>query len=285
VLFLIKTGFTFKNSISFSNKKAGLAYDNTITLQDAVNKDSDGDGVPDWEESLYGLDPTKKETTPGTPDSVAIQKLIAQNQTEQGQPLTKGPENLTQTAKFSQDLMATVTTLSQNGGMDQTTASSLGDSLASQIQNTPVRKVYVLTDLKISKDDTAIAVKKYADALAVILQKNPTKNTILDILQKFSADANNVDPSVLSQLDPNIKQINGFVNDMLKMTVPASLASLHLNVLNSFERVLENLNDVQLYDTDPVVALGGMTKYNQNATTLLSDVNNLASVIDQKLKP
>ncbi|MBI3888351.1 hypothetical protein HY311_00990 [Candidatus Nomurabacteria bacterium] len=282
---MIKIGFVFKNPIDSLFKKEGLTYDSTMTLQDAVNKDTDGDGVPDWEESLYGLDPTKKETTPGTPDSVTIQKLVAQNQTEQGLPLTKGPENLTQTDKFSQDLMATVTTLSQNGGMDEITASNLGDTLAQQIQNTPVRKVYILTDLKILKDDSYATVKKYADTLATIYKKNPTKYTILDILQKFSADQNNPDISALALLDPNIKQISGFIDGMAKISVPSSLASLHLNVLNDFERVVENLNDLKLYNTDPIVALGGMTKYNQNATTLVSDVKNLAAVINQKLKP
>ena len=42
-----------------------------------INKDTDGDGILDWQENLYGLDPTKKETTPGTPDSTAISKLKA----------------------------------------------------------------------------------------------------------------------------------------------------------------------------------------------------------------
>jgi hypothetical protein len=235
---------------------------------------------------LYGLDPTKKETTLGIPDSVAIEKLKVAGQTEQGLPLStnQGPVNLTQTDKFSQGLMATVTTLSQNGAMDQNMADSLGNSLAQQIQNTPIRGVFELTDLKIIKDDSVKAVQNYNNILNSIFQTSPTKYTILDVLQKFSADANNVDPSVLSELDPNIKQINGFMYGMTEMSVPQSLAFLHLNVLNDFEKVLENLNDIKLYNTDPIVALSGITKYNQNATTLVSDITKLIDIINKKLK-
>jgi hypothetical protein len=288
VLFLIKIGFVFKNPIdSLLNKKSGLAYDSTMTLQDAANKDTDGDGIPDWEESLYGLDPNKKETTPGVPDNVAIQKLIAQNQTEQGflNNPSQDNTNLTKTDKFSQDLMATITTLNQNGGLDQNATDTLSSSLADEIKNSPPRKVFLISDLKIAKNDTYNTVKTYADTLAILFQKNPTKETILDVLQKFSADENNVDPSVLQELNPNIKQINSFIDGMAKLSVPPSLAELHLNVLNGYEKIVENLNDIQLYDTDPVVALGGITKYSPNTTTLTSDLNKLADAINQILKP
>ena len=69
------------------------------------------------------------------------------------------------------------------------------------------------------------------------------------------------------------------------MNVPQYLEFIHLSILNDFEKIVENLNDIKLYDTDPIVALGGMTKYSQNSTTLLADINMLASVVNQKLKP
>ena len=78
-LFFVKNKTTFKNSLDSSSKSQenGLAY-NSATLEDLVNKDTDGDGILDWEEGLYGLDPTKKETTPGVSDQNAISKLKAE---------------------------------------------------------------------------------------------------------------------------------------------------------------------------------------------------------------
>ena len=106
-LFFVKNKTVFKNDPSpvLSGISEGLNYGNE-TLENLINKDTDDDGILDWEEGLWGTDPTKKETTPGTPDGVAVEKL----KTEQSKNLenngeapsvNQGEENLTQTDKFS----------------------------------------------------------------------------------------------------------------------------------------------------------------------------------------
>ena len=180
-------------------------------------------------------------------------------------------------------MFATVAAASQNGQIDPATEDQIGNSLAGNIQNTPPRKIYLLTDLKISKDDSATAIEKYSDNLNIVYNKYKVNYTVLDVLQQFSADANNVDTSVLVKLDPIIKQTQSIIDGMAKMTVPQTLAVLHLNVLNDFEKIAENLNDIKLYDTDSVVALSGITKYQTNAPALVSDINKLNDAINQKL--
>jgi hypothetical protein len=257
-----------------------------MVVGDLVNKDTDGDGIPDWEESLYGTDPTKKETTPGIPDSVAIEKLKSEQTvgtTGQANVLSQNTGNLTKTDQFSRDFLATVTSLSQNGTIDQTTVDQISSSLANNIQNSQPRKVYTLTDVKIAKGDTYQYIKKYSDALDAldnIYQKKPAKYTVPDILQKFAGDENNVDVSALSLLDPNIKQMDDFKNDLIKTEVPQSLATLHLDVINGLERVIENLNDIKLYDTDTIVSLGAITQYYQNTTLLESAMGKLDDAIN-----
>ncbi|MFA5932115.1 MAG: hypothetical protein WC793_01930 [Candidatus Paceibacterota bacterium] len=274
-----------KNSINsvFKNQESGLAY--TTTLKELVYKDEDGDGVPDWEEGLYGLDPTKKETTPGTPDSVAINKLKAkENDANQANAENiQNEENLTQTDKFSRELFSSTAALNQNGIMDQNTADQLSNSLASKIQNTPIRKIFLLSDIKVINDNSIKAVKSYNDTLNNIQQKYPNKGTVLDVLQKFVIDENNVDSSVLVELDPIIKQTQGTINEMAKMNVPQFLASTHLDILNALERLSENTSDIRLYDSDVIVALSGISQYQNNATLLESAVKKLTDIINNKL--
>ena len=290
-LFLLKTTSVFENKETYkgAGQKNGLTYGN-ITIKDLVNKDTDGDGILDWEEGLWGTDPTKKETTPGTPDKVAIENLKKQTgQNQQGLPLLKNGdnqsiENLTQTDQFSRELFSTIATLNQNGIVDQATIDKLGASLAEKIQNPIIRKVFLISDIKTINDNSVQAFINYNNALNSIFQKYPTTYSVLDVLQEFIIDENSVDVSVLSKLNPIIEQSNKVMTAMVKMNVPQSLSVLHLNFINTLQRLVENLSDIKLYDNDSIVALGGISKYKENTTQLESDLNNLVNVIDQKLK-
>ncbi|KKP87579.1 MAG: hypothetical protein UR90_C0001G0010 [Parcubacteria group bacterium GW2011_GWC1_35_8] len=294
VLFLTKTGFfssLFNNEEVFknTNQEDSLVYSDE-TIADLVNKDTDGDGVLDWQENLYGLDPNKKETTAGTPDSVAISKLKAENgtiaiKTENGSTVSSKEENLTETEKFSRELFAIVATANQNGTtMDQASVDALGASLSERVQNAPQRKVFLTSDIKTTNDNSVQAFKNYNNTLNDIFTRYTTlKYGILDVLQKFIPDENTVDANALSMLGPIIDQTNKIITGMLKTSVPQSISILHLDVINDLEGLLENISDIKLYDNDPIMALGGITKYEGSTQKLVIAVSNLTNAINQKL--
>lgn len=282
-LFFLKNKSVFKNE---TGQRQGLVYSNQI-IGDLVNKDKDGDGVPDWEESLWGTDPTKRETTSGTPDNIAVEKLKAEQKNSEkiGQNNdNQNTENLTETDKFARELFATITSLNQNGAMDQATADKISSSLAEKIKNSPAKKVFILADLKVSKSDITLAARNYNNALDNIHKKYPVNTNIVEVLKKFLADQNNADTNVPLELDPIIKQMKGIIGAMVKISVPQSLAPLHLNFINSFQALLENLDDIRLYDTDAIVALGAISQYDQNTTKVEASALKLSDAIEQKLK-
>lgn len=286
-LYYLKVIPTFKNTETYqrNNKENGLRYGD-LTLEDLVTKDADADKVPDWQEGLFGLDPTKKETTPGTPDSVAIEKLKSAggDLAETIEKANLEEKNLTATEKFSRELFATIVAASQNGALNEAAIDRLTSSLAEKVQDTPPRKVFSIFDMKIINDNSVQAFKNYSNALINIYRNYPsTKYTILDVLQEFIVDEENVDAGVLVKLDPIIKEMKGVMEKKIKTPVPQSISILHLNVINSYERVVENLSDIRLYDTDPIMTLGGISNYQKNINQLGLDLNALASAISQKL--
>ena len=288
VLFFLKNKTTFKNPLNLTGngQENGLTY-STLALKDLVNKDTDGDGILDWEEGLWGKDPLKKETARGIPDSVTITKLKAEQRTSdndngQGESSPK-EESLTQTDKFSRELFSTVATLSQNGAIDEATVEKIGDSLADHIQNTAPRKVFLISDIKTTNENSVQSFTTYNNALNNIYKIYTVNYTVLDVLQKFTADENNVDASILKELDPIIEQTKKAISAMVKMTVPQALLTLHLNIINVLQRLVENISDIRLYDSDVIVTLSGINEYGENATKLESGLNSLVQIIDQKL--
>lgn len=291
-LFFVKNKNLFESTVKYfkGGQKAGLTYDPNETVADLINKSTTGDGIPDWEKILLGLDPTKSENIPGIPDSVTIQKMMQANETNN--ETSADDSNLSQTDKVSREFFATLTSLEESGAidasgnMDQATQDQLTNSLINNIQNSPQRKIYQLSDIKIINDNSVAAIKKYNSILNNVFPKTSLTYSVTDVLQKFAPDdtGNNTDPSVLTELSPIIKQMTDSENGMLTTPVPQSLATLHLNAINSIEGVVENLNDVQEYNTDPIIAFSGMSKYEQNSTTMTIALANLANKINQQLK-
>ena len=286
VIFLIKNKTTFQNSPDSAGDKpeSKLAY-STETFEDLVNKDTDSDGILDWQEGLYGLDPNKKETTSGTPDSVTFSKLKAEQQggVEIKNSEPQVVENLTETEKFSRELFGSIAAASQNGTLDETSIDQLGASLIEKIQNPPPRKVFLISDLKITDDDGVQAFRDYKNNLNNIIKKHPIDYTVMDVLQKFIIDENNVDMTALEKLDPIIEQTTKIINEMVEIRIPNALSGMHLNALNSLQRLVENLNDIKLFDKDIILAISGISQYQTNNTILESDLKSLGEAVNQKL--
>ena len=285
-LFFLKNKTTFKNEAT----ESGLVYGGAEKIGDLVSKDNDKDGILDWEESLWGTDPTKKDTNDdGVSDSVEIEKIKSvqvKNTADYGgvaSVVSQDTENLTETDKLSRELFSTIATLNQVGDIDQDTVDKLSSSLAERIQNSTPKKVFSLSDMKVIKDDSAQAVKNYDEALNKIYNQSPIKYTVLDVLAKFIVDENNVDESVLPQLDPLIIQTNKIISALVKISVPPSLASLHLEVINELQKLSENMSDIRTFNTDVVVAFRGLTQYDTTTDDLLTAMYKLARAIDEKL--
>ncbi|KKU49642.1 MAG: hypothetical protein UX71_C0009G0005 [Parcubacteria group bacterium GW2011_GWA1_47_10] len=277
-IFLTKNGLPWRNVEVYKGTE-GLSYESAL-VEDLIKRDTDGDGVLDWEESLLGLDPTKTETTAGTPDITVANKLRAEEGTDISTAEGAPEENLTETDKFSRELFSTVAALEQSGSLDETTGQKMVDSLVNSIGNSAQRKIYTLTDLNI---DNKATIQQYNNALDEIYTKYPIENGVLVVLEKFIVDQNNVDVGALEELNPIIGQNKKILTALVKTSVPQYLSVLHLNVVNGLQAVTENLSDIQLYDQDAIVALGGMTKYQENAVKLESSLNNLAIAVSGKL--
>ena len=210
-IFLIKTKSIFKNTETYQriNQENGLSYGDA-TVEDLVNRDTDNDGILDWEESLSGTDPTKKDTDDdGIMDNIEIENSKNQDKSNEGTSLDpKENEKLSKTDQFSRELFSTIVSLNQNGAIDQAAIEKLSASLADNIQNTPPRKVFSISEIKINNDNSVQAFRNYNNNFDNIKNLYTTNYTVLDVLQEFTADENNVDISVLSKLDPIIDQTN-----------------------------------------------------------------------------
>jgi hypothetical protein len=295
VVFIVSL-FLYKNISRYENQEVatdpGLVYDGEETIESIVTRDTDLDGVVDWEESLWGTDPQKKDTDDdGIMDKTEVENLKlaqARENEEAGLAVSGGAsieneENLTQTDKFSRELFSTVAALSQAGEIDQATVDKLSVSLLEKIENPVQRKVFILSDLKISAKDDEAAILAYSQNLANVQAKYPVNNSVIDVLQKFILDPSNVDVEALSELDPIIEKMNKMINEIAQIPVPQSISTAHLNFLNALKRLVENTEDMKFFESDVVISLSAMSQYEANTVVLSSAIVELMNAIGNRL--
>ena len=165
-LFVVKKVSKKKGTLA-QNIIATLVGEETTTIQGLIEKDGDGDGIPDWEEALWGTDPNSKSSHENVLDSDWItqkkKELAEKNPAEE----TASPrENLSETEKFSREFFATVTALKQSGSLDQGAVSNIANILGGKIQNTNLPENYRVTELKKTYDVTRESQAKFYEDLA-----------------------------------------------------------------------------------------------------------------------
>ena len=284
-IFFIKTKSQWTNEETAS---AGLVSGNEI-LSDILSRDTDKDGILDWEEGLWGTDPTKRDTNDdGVSDREEIAKLKAERMAnaESGEEISyTDDENLTQTDKFARELFSTVVALNQTGEIDDNTVQQITDSLTLQIQNPVQRKVFTMTDLKVTNDNSLATYKKYSDDTDIIFQnKYPFDEEVANTLQKFISEGEDPDANILIELDPVIKNLGEMVEGMTKINVPSSIATLHLDITNALQRVMENLSDIRAFDSDPITTIGAINQYVENLDALDVSIINELKEIENKFQ-
>ena len=288
LLFFIKTKSEWTNEEMAS---AGLVSGDEI-LGDVLSKDTDKDGILDWEEGLWGTDPTKGDTNDdGVSDKEEIARMKAERGTTSGEPASAdgsggaSEENLTQTDKFARELFTTIAALNQSGEIDENTVEELTNSLATQIQNPVQRKVFTISDLKISSDSSKEAITVYDKATdKIFLNKYPFDEQVANTLQKFVEADESTATSVLVELDPTLKNLSEIIADMQELAVPSILANFHLDITNNLEKILENLNDIQNFESDPLAAIGAVNEYLKNQEQLNNVVIVIANTIVDRLR-
>lgn len=256
---------TQKTTIFSKNTTIAENQQKSSKIGDIVNKDTDGDGIFDWEESIRGTDPNKTDTdSDGVSDFTEIEQLRAQESTSN----QNTPE--TETSIFAKQLFTTVASLQESGNLNEESASKIIDQASLSAQKNVQKTFYTKEQLNISPKLTGKAFEKNTTA---ILVKN---NVTYESLQKIFAilgtlpDTGEVEGTTivedLTTIDTMFKKALG---ELLKNPVPAQSTETYLKFLNTLEYISENISDMTLVETNPIVSFSAITVYPENISSII----------------
>jgi|CXWL01.1.fsa_nt_gi hypothetical protein len=250
----------------------------TALLQAIATRDSDGDGLPDWEETLYGTDSRIVDTFHlGMSDGEAvargliIPKAIANVPVATSSPASLGADGLPQapasgtlTAAFAQSFFNLfIAAREANGGADLSEGqmSDLANQAVSQLTDiiAPVSDFKSARDLTVSGSGTE-ALKAFAIRAEAVLLKNTNDATTTE-LNYLKAAIIDGDTTAYGHIASIAKSYRGAAAGLAQIPVPQELASYYLDLINSLMRMGETAHDFTRADSDPLVAILALQQY------------------------
>jgi hypothetical protein len=250
-------------------------YDLTVATSttDASNIDSDGDGLKDWQEALWGTDPHNPDTDgDGTPDGEEVaegrdplvagpnDKLVdtrgiaSSSVATFSASVSDDPNNLS--TSFSKDFFSKFMALQTSGELTSQSEQDLINQSISDIDPGSLPPKYTINDVK-AVATTNDSLKTYG-------------NQVAQLVTTFQS-------SIQNESDNNqaLASYADFIDNLKNIPAPTLLAFNHLQILNNFNVSYITLQYLIDYQGDPLKGLSAlktMQTNSDNAVTLYSNI-------------
>ncbi len=254
-----------------------------------AEKDTDKDGLKDWEEVLWHTDPQKADTDgDGTSDGKEVElernptvkgpnDKIANHPFAQNQDGTKS-EPLTATDKFARDVFTQyMTTKQANGGTPLTTAEQkeIVLNLLDKSDTILTNVEYARTDLEIAKDSSPETIRAYGNELGQIIKTYSISARDEGIILRDSVEEE--DSESIKELDPIIKAYQSLLTNFLKTKVPVSASLIHLALVNSFSDILSVVQGMSRIHTDPLSTLQAAGRFPEVRGNMITSLQRVST--------
>lgn len=270
-------------SITGKTKQDSAVAIGNQTVEELIQKDTDEDGIPDWEEKLWGTDPNKKITFNDTTDATYIANKKKELKIEQSVDETK----LTETDKFARQFFSSYSAMKSSGQIDGDTINSFSNALGQKIVNPNLIDRYTETDVKINTtDDKTTRQKYYKDVKNLFQQyKGYGLGEEIDIISKGlaenSANGTADNTATYSKLATIGSAYQNFAKKIMELSVPQSLTDYHLRISNSANDTGISVINMQKIVSDPIIGLSGLSQYQKYSDSLVKAVADLETFLNK----
>ncbi len=256
-----------------------------------IAKDSDNDGLPDWEEALWGTDPANPDTDKdGVPDGKEIKEnrnpLLAgdgkTDKIESPKPAKSPAEQAMQlsstlTEALGQEFFSEYMRLKQesSGELSEFEKTELVNSLVSGLENSQNKPSgYSESDIKIASLDDEKTIKDYGNNLALIIKKyfDPLPEIEMTIFQRA---LDNKNESELKKLVPIALAYRNTAKEALSLETPETFSESHLAIINSFDEIAKAIDGLTKVFDDPAQSLLALEQYRKKAVIAYLFLRNL----------
>jgi hypothetical protein len=252
ILLIVIIIFLLRKLTSITQKYRAERKGTVVVVSDTVEKDTDGDGLKDWEEALWGTDINNPDSDgDGVGDSDQIRKIQAAISGINLGELPLG-EDKTKTGALTRDILTIANALSQAGPLTAESQEAITNEIALENKQ---ENVFTLTDITIIEKPTINQTRSYV----TIMKKSVDTVTISEKEVQLIADfEKNMDVNNMSDYTLTGEKFKKERELIRKTPVPEQYISIHLQYINALEGVGSLYSDLGAQEEDPAKALAAL---------------------------
>ena len=274
IIVLVALFFTIKGVISlFKNKNSTKGTPTTMVVGDLIQKDSNANGIPDWEEYLWGLNPEKDG--PENKEFIMSKKqTLAENNPSL---FSSDTDSAKESEVLSKEFFAVVMSLVQSGNLNDESVTQVSDAIGQKIVPEPLPDIYTKEMLTINnKQDSDIA---YFQALDKLNTKYADKDMGSELTILAQGLANN-DPKALEIASNIALSYRSFGQELIKIPIPEKIAVGGLSLANDYEKIAQSIESFKEILDNPLVGMKAILNYKKYNEGITSDLDSISSNLE-----
>ncbi|MEK7585653.1 MAG: hypothetical protein AAB477_00225 [Patescibacteria group bacterium] len=260
----------YKLVIFIKNKVGKGKSPTALIVKDLVEKDANENGIPDWEESLWGLDPTKSGSE-NKEFILAKRATIAKAHPE----LVDNTKPVSENEALSRDFFSIIMSLQQGNALDQTSIQAVSEAIGKDIEAEPIADIYTRKTVKVVESNPN-TISDYYGAFINLVIEYSDKN-IGDELTFINQGLQNNDPKAIKEINSISKAYKAFGAEFIKVPVPNTLVNTHISLANNYEKVGQIVANMTDLLGNPLNGIKSFINYKKYSDALTDDVDKLTA--------
>lgn len=291
VIAVMMVGGAYLLSGPFASTKSANAESTDELLAAYATKDTDSDGLPDWQEALYGTDPKKADTDgDGVNDGEAARKgMLTPNALQSQLPsesLTTSddlpgvdPATGSLTEEFSQSFLQQYVSASQGQQLSDEDRQALISKLIGDFTGKVSQKLESKYSAVSVKTDTSVTTLQYAGNVEKILRAHDLPAEASKPIPLMTALVDDNDPSARGKLLTISAAYKAMYTDLVALPTPPSLVTQHVAFVRAFDGLARSTNIIANYEKDPLGMLGALAVFKDSSMLLADTLTSFATLI------
>lgn len=253
---------------SLFHKKPLSKITATTTIGDIATQDTNGNGIADWEEKLWGLDPKVLYT-----NGVSNKQIIEDKKRALGISDIDTQQPANDTDKLARELYVMTLALGQSDEIDQQTLAEIAAKIGASVDTKQSTVQYSVKDLR-AVLTTSASLRTYYSAMTNLVEKYADKTSEMDIL---TAVLDTGDTTRLAELSQNALVYAQYAKDIKNVSVPVGIELEHLKLLNAIAGIGATLPSLTELGDNAIASVVGIALFRQYslqldaATTAIGD--------------